>query len=356
MSDLVFRITPVTFNTVLYLYSERETIDTNPDYQRVSGVWSLARRQLLIDSLLNGLDLPKFYFQEYSPPLHKNGQSFQFAVIDGQQRLNAIWDFIDGKYALANDFELLSNPGLPLAGLTYNDLSQHYPRLQLRFNSTPLSVMLVQSSEHAYIEEMFTRLNDGVPLNAAEKRNALGGPLPQLIRDLSHHPFFKCLNYSNQRYKHLDLAAKFLLFESRGGVHSTKKTYLDQLVVSFKDRPQSQAELIHQEATSLLDILVTKFGEKDQLLRSAGMVAVYYLLYRKLNSSAATLPSRQHLVFFQNAVRDNRTLATSDIANANYELLEFSRLTQTPNDAYSLQYRMDVLLFWLHQHKYLPLP
>lgn len=60
---------------------------------------------------------------------------------------------------------------------------------------------------------MFSRLNEAVALNAAEKRNALGGPAPKAIRRVAMFPFFtKKLNISNKQYQHRDLAAKFLYF------------------------------------------------------------------------------------------------------------------------------------------------
>jgi hypothetical protein len=41
------------------------------------------------------------------------------------------------------------------------------------------------------IEDMFSRLNEAVPLNAPEKHHASGGPMPQAIKAVSDHAFFK---------------------------------------------------------------------------------------------------------------------------------------------------------------------
>jgi len=38
---------------------------------------------------------------------------------------------------------------------------------------------------------MFSRLNEAVPLNAPEKHHASGGPMPQAIKAVSDHAFFK---------------------------------------------------------------------------------------------------------------------------------------------------------------------
>ena len=44
---------PMKNSSIMWLYTERDKIQTDPDYQRNGGVWTLSKRQLLIDSILN---------------------------------------------------------------------------------------------------------------------------------------------------------------------------------------------------------------------------------------------------------------------------------------------------------------
>ena len=61
---------------------------------------------------------------------------------------------------------------------------------------------------------MFSRLNEAVPLAAAEKRNAFGGPLTVIFRQLAEHRFFKeKAKISASRYRHHDLVAKLLYLQ-----------------------------------------------------------------------------------------------------------------------------------------------
>ena len=78
------------------LSKKRKRIDTNPDYQRPA-VWTKAQKQLLIDSILRDFDVPKIYLHE------KNNDTYD--VIDGQQRIRAIWSFYDDEFALPKDAE-----------------------------------------------------------------------------------------------------------------------------------------------------------------------------------------------------------------------------------------------------------
>lgn len=107
-------------SSVLVVYSEREEIELSPDYQRISGVWTREKRQLLIDSLLNGYDVPKFYFHAFTPSRTKGVRTYRYAIIDGKQRLQAIWEFINDELPLAEDFVYLHDEGIELGGLTYS--------------------------------------------------------------------------------------------------------------------------------------------------------------------------------------------------------------------------------------------
>lgn len=58
----------------------KNRINTDTDYQRPA-VWTTAQKQMLIDSILRGYDIPKFYWHKV------NKKPDMYDVIDGQQRL-----------------------------------------------------------------------------------------------------------------------------------------------------------------------------------------------------------------------------------------------------------------------------
>src|SRR5664280_2147358 len=95
------------------MYGIRAAINTNPDYQRPA-VWSSAQKQLLVDSILRGYDVPKFYWRQVSK------KPVKFDVVDGQQRIRAIWEFCDGKYGLPKDADEID--GNAIASLKYQEL------------------------------------------------------------------------------------------------------------------------------------------------------------------------------------------------------------------------------------------
>lgn len=143
----------------------------DPDFQRDS-VWIEARKIRLIESVLARIPLPVFYLSEEDED--------ETIVIDGQQRLRSLFDFLDGQFAL-KDLSLAPE----FNGQRIGDLD---PKSRRRFENTPLTCFIVQPGTKPQIKfEIFERLNQGgVVLNAQEIRNCMfRGPGLSMIRDLA---------------------------------------------------------------------------------------------------------------------------------------------------------------------------
>jgi len=338
-----FDVSVLPQSSVLFLYQTRDEIQIDPEYQRMGEVWTLDKRQLLIDSILNGFDIPKIYFHELSSQFAN--KKHRYAIVDGRQRLESIWKFVDGEYPLSEEFDYLKDPSVKAAGLSYGELAKKYPRLKGIFDATSLTVISVRTEDLDLIEEMFSRLNEAVPLNAAEKRNALGGPMPIAIRRVAGFRFFKSrLSISNRRYQHRDLAAKFLHLVHTGKVADTKKVYLDAFVKNFRGAPANKVSPVVKRVRKVVKQMEGVFVRQDRLLRSAGMVVLYFLLFKDgIGEGWVDRITRSRLDGFERARAQNRKTAEKTIAKANYELLEFDRLTQTPNDSYALELRLKTI-------------
>lgn len=349
-------------SSLLVVYSDRKEIELEPDYQRISGIWTHEKRQLLIDSLVNGFDVPKLYFHEFVPPKQKGGKKYRYAIIDGKQRLQTIWDFIDDKLPLAEDFKYLRDDSVRAEGFDYSTLATRYPQIKARLDATPLDIVTIRTEDIELIEDMFSRLNEAVPLNAPEKRGALGGPMPIAIRKVADHQFFtKHIPFPDARYRHRDLAAKFLYVEFENGLVNTKKSYLDQFVIDFRKWRKANDKRANAGAVSALTSKVEKtlasmvsvFGMDDSLLRQVGMITVYYHLYRQVKVDAVGAVKREMLVRFERDREKNREIVEAKGEagkGVNLALLEFDKHSQTPNDAYAIRIRLQILLRYLHEH------
>jgi hypothetical protein len=196
------------------------------------------------------------------------------------------------------------------------------------------------------IEEMFSRLNESAPLTAPEKRNAYGGPLPGAIRKLASESFFTGnIPFSNKRYRHFDLATKFLYAENDGKVVDTKKAYLDRFVENFAGQSRGKMPSFLKLAQDNVTRMAGVFIQKDPLLRQVGIVLLYYHLFRVAHEQGwVQTITRKRLADFDKLRELNREKAEQGLTRANYDLIEFDRFAQSPNDAYAIKFRLKVLL------------
>ncbi|MEK0370995.1 MAG: DUF262 domain-containing protein [Nitrosopumilus sp.] len=342
---------PMQNSAILRLNSERDEINIKPEYQREGGIWTKEKKQLLIDSILNDFDIPKLYFHALSPLYKEQTNSvYNYAIIDGRQRLETIWGFIEGEFALAEDFSYQVDENVNAGGMKYSDLAQHYPKLKIRFDSFNLPIVIVDTDDLDLIEDMFSRLNEAVPLNAAEKRNAIGGTMASLIREISKHRFFsQKVSFPDSRYQHREVTAKLLFIEEtlskQGKIIDTKKPYLDSMVRKYKESTFDELEYLNSKVINILDPLSSIFENSDRLLKTQTPTPIFYLVVKNaIEAGDLDKFNRQSLTDFYSTLIDNRRNAEKDITKANFDLLEFDRLSQQgTNDSNSIKERVRIL-------------
>lgn len=344
--------------TVAKFRRMKDVVDLSPPYQREGGIWGIDTRAGLIDSILNGLDVPKLYFEkESSRRLNPAGLTYQYAVIDGKQRLEAIASFLSGELRLADDFRFFEDENVRAERLTLFELQERYPAVAQRFIDYELPIVSVTSDSGDLIEEMFQRLNASSSLNAAERRNAISGATRESANELSQHELLLSRSpIKNARYKYRELGAKFLAIEhqlgTRGRLSDTKADTLHRLfVATHGDNPSiSSATMRDYQASAMetLDRMLLAFTDNDPLLASIGTVVVYYLTFR--DSSVAAIANRQSLQEFEDLRREASRLAedASTYARpANVRLREYNVFVQSTNDGKALERRAEILSAFL---------
>jgi hypothetical protein len=343
-----FETYSLAHNNVLSVYSDRDRIDLSPSYQRQGEIWSLEKKQLLIDSIINRYDIPKLYFHKLEKAESRKRRK-DYAVVDGRQRLETIFGFVDGDFTLAKDFEYLPDKSVAAGSMTYSDLARKYPKLKQRLDAFALPIICIETEDLDLIDDLFFRLNEAVPLNAAEKRNAIGGDMSAAIKHVSQQPFFlKKIRFSNKRYQHLEVAARLLFIESnwsKARLFDTKKPLLDQFVREHKSGKRSVVVALRDKVESILTLMLSHFAGKDILLASQSSLPIYYLLFREADGNGQLGKiSRKRLLAFNELRQKNRETAATDLGKANYELLEYDRMSQQgTNDASSIRERFRIL-------------
>lgn len=341
-----FKIEVMPAHTLSWWRSRRSEIDMSPTYQRRGRLWSATDKAYLIDSILNGYDIPKFYIADFTWGSSKlNNKKLPYAIIDGKQRFEAIFDFYDGTAVLNEDFLLLSNKKLSLAGLGYKDLIERYPEVAELFDQYNLLVMSVVARSEEPIDELFVRLNRSKSLTGAEIRNAMRGHAPGIIRRISWHNFFKvCARFQMSRAQDQNAAAKLLLFEYAQDLAETKKSTLDEFVRDTSRQPKEKLELAGRKTIDTLDRMEEIFLPKDILLSSAGQVPVFYWFIRGRAEKDDPF-IRQFLVKFERARRENRNLVNANPQDKKIDrqLVEYDQLNRNTNDLTSHRKRIEIL-------------
>lgn len=157
----------------------------NRRYQRKL-VWSINEKEAFIDSLKNGFPVPLFLFSinEYK------GQRSQ-EIIDGMQRLNAIFGFIENEFTVDGYYFDLSSTALTKQLFDEKILEQKEPVLDrtscVNIASYELPFSIYDEDNPDIIDEVFRRINsNGKHLSRQEIRQAgATGEFAELVRVLA---------------------------------------------------------------------------------------------------------------------------------------------------------------------------
>ena len=152
-------------------------LNLGPEFQREL-VWSSKQKSELIESILMGIPLPLFYVKE-----DKDGV---YIIVDGKQRLSAMFDYIDNKFALGPLKILKDYKGKYFKALL--------PTEQSKIEDFALTLHVIKPPTSDQVTfDLFDRVNrSGTRLNNQEMRNALyQGNVTKMLKELAKSEEFK---------------------------------------------------------------------------------------------------------------------------------------------------------------------
>jgi hypothetical protein len=242
----------------------KSRIDTNPDFQRPP-VWSRSQKQLLIDTILRGYDVPKLYWR-------KIGSSpDRYDVVDGQQRLRAIFEYHAGEFPLVKDADLID--GIDASKMKYSELPDE---LRLKFDTYSLDVIVLSNTDEEEVREMFLRLQNGTTLKAQERRNAMPGKMRDFVRQLASHAFFQNCAFANSRYTFDQIAAQMTAIELNGGPCNVKNANLNAMYEQYLDFDANSPKA--RKIRRVLDYLLRTFPDKTPELARYSVISLYSMV------------------------------------------------------------------------------
>lgn len=243
------RITTKTFTLrEIYTQIQEADLDLAPDFQR-SFVWKDNQQVRLIESILLGIPLPAFYFNQDKSGAHQ--------VIDGVQRLTTLKQFMSDTLELNEEYlEYLRN----LKGKTFSTLD---PATKRRFASTQIVAHVIEPQTPDEVKyDIFNRVNTGgSPLEAQEIRHCMSkNRSREFLQQLVHSPhfdqamgrFFWLKEPSgewvrdNRRMTDREMALRFCAFYTIPVGEYARTTSLDAFLLQFTRLIDNQSDQASQ--------------------------------------------------------------------------------------------------------------
>jgi len=257
---------------------KKDYINISPSFQR-RGRWDNKKRSLLIESFLLNIPIPPIF-------LYENTYN-QYEVMDGRQRIESIYEFLDNGFYLTG-LKYWSE----LNGYRYKDLPDTIQRGLLRRTLNAI-VLLTETNNIDDVDirmVLFNRLNTGgIQLNAHELRNAIyPSKFNNLIKTLSRSDAFTKLwsipkKETDEEIRPSRALAKNLLY----------KSMLDcELVLRFFSIREAVMGLYKGSLRSILDKSMQNHQEDDDKTCKANEL----IFIESLNTLSKLFENNQYIV------------------------------------------------------------
>jgi hypothetical protein len=288
-SRRVFRVVYQTNNFLLpqinSMLGDREILNIRPEYQRRLR-WSSIQKSRLIESLLLNVPIPPVFFYESS--------GARYEVMDGQQRLNAIREYMEGELALSG-LQVLA----PLNGVRYPQAPPRMKRALERATISAIVLLMESDSENRDDGQfsisdirrfVFDRLNTGgTKLNAQELRNAIyHGHFNDALVELTRNEVFTEIfeippyvesdekeYYENPRRRRntlfktmgdCQLVLRYFALRDAGNIRGSMQSMLDRAMETRMTLSKEDVGLLKEEYLSRLRMAREIFGPRPFLL------------------------------------------------------------------------------------------
>ncbi len=270
-----------TVNEIFTMFDEGKLI-VDDTYQRRS-VWSEKDKVRLIETILLQLVIPELFFWKADTD-PETGVSTTH-IVDGQQRIKAIYSFINNEFKLKPQYLLDGGIKSEYSNKYFKDLNAETRKAFWNYQ-----LMIIEIDSKATRDDiitMFNRLNlTDYSLNDQEKRNSVSGEFAALARELSDNPLWDEKRLFTgpdvKRMKDVEFCASIVLLYRKGIIDQTDQSALNQayeeLQVGYKDAERDkEAVCAAIETISLFFVSdsVTKFLRRKAQLYTLFSVVFY---------------------------------------------------------------------------------
>jgi hypothetical protein len=321
-------------------------IDLDADYQREK-IWTTKEQELLLDSILNQIDIPKIYLVEV-----RDNKQYEYECIDGKQRMTTLLRFFDAepKEESPLTVQVLHQK------FTYAQLRKKHLTIAKAIEDYELSLVIYKpfDDEGEYVREIFRRLQLGVRLNSGELLKTRTGTIRDFIyKDIGNDgPFFRKTNLSKKRFSRPFTLAQICINSFARAkpdgefVRARLKPDLEEFFEEFHDLDKNDENLARIK--KVLKLMDKTFGNGAVLISSRAIAVSGFLFVEELvKEGNANLVSKfsQFYLKLLNEIKHNMDLLSNYEKPRNSSLMEeFQKyVLQASVEGYSIQRRHEYL-------------
>jgi hypothetical protein len=255
-------------------WSEAGRLELRPDFQRRE-VWSSTAKIMLMDTIIRDVPMPKIFLAN---TIH-DGKTYR-VVIDGQQRITAILDFLRDELKLDAPYTGLDK------GKTFSQLDQN---VQDQILSYRIDFNEAINPTEEEVREVYARVNKyTVPLTKQELRRAdYPGDFLQISEELAVDSFFDEVGIfsaaNRRRYADVEYVSE-LLAAMIGGIQD-KKISLDNFYVEYSIWDANHKDAIVSRVNTIFKEIDLIFGDSFPISKTRfKQKADFYTLFLAIDS------------------------------------------------------------------------
>lgn len=264
-------------NDIVEWYENDQLILT-PKFQR-RNVWSPMAKSYLIDTIVRSMPIPPIFIR---PTVNVASRKTYREVVDGQQRLRAIMEYING------EFTVLPVHNRDLAELPFARIPEKVKQTILEYKIT---TNLLENISDADVLEVFARINTyTLPLNPQELRNSRYlGPFKQAMYRITHrhYQFFRLHGILNDeeiaRMEDVELVSQLAIGILQGPTE-TQKTTIDKFYEQYNEVFPLAEEIdgMFFEAFTTMEAIFGQGLRKSQFSRTPLFYSFFLLILESL--------------------------------------------------------------------------
>ena len=286
-------------------------LDLDPPYQRRS-VWTPKDRRFFLDTVFRDYHCPPIFLHKVAGTDEKT----TYAVVDGKQRLQTLFKFVDGEIALAEDFgdTRFSSKKWPDLGAAERQIFWDYV--------VPVEFLSFDAVDTHAVDQAFDRLNRNVrKLEAQELRHARwDGWFITLVEQECEAQSWRKLgvvtNARAKRMKDAQFMSELILMVIEKTQHGFDQDMLDAAYGRYDDLEEADLEMNPDEIKEALDAardyLVAAQDSNDCIKDYVTTLGAFYTVWALVVLHRVDLPDvTEFAARLKDFMKTTKTLDTS---------------------------------------------